>query len=62
MTSDPNTAPLVDRLWESDAASALTNEAAREIERLREQVTNLRALVANAKLALGCEPTDGVCL
>jgi len=28
------TAPLVDRLWESDAASALTNEAAREIERL----------------------------
>lgn len=26
---------LVDRLWDSDEASALTNEAAREIERLQ---------------------------
>jgi hypothetical protein len=26
--------PLIERLWESDAASALTNEAARKIEKM----------------------------
>lgn len=36
---------LIEELWESDAASALTNRAAREIERLEEklqQVVNER--------------------
>jgi len=37
MPSDPQTT-LLERLWASDEASALTNEAAREIERLREVV------------------------
>lgn len=32
---------LIERLWESDEASALTNEAAREIERLRSAIDNL---------------------
>lgn len=31
---------IVERLWQSDEASALTNEAAREIERLRGAVAN----------------------
>lgn len=36
--ADPDATPpaeLIERLWSSDAASALTNQAAREIERLR---------------------------
>lgn len=36
---------LIERLWESDAASALTNQAAREIEKLEatlQQVVNER--------------------
>lgn len=32
---------IVERLWQSDEASALTNEAAREIERLRARVREL---------------------
>lgn len=32
---------LTKRLWESDEASALTNEAAREIEKLREALEPL---------------------
>lgn len=36
MTTDPaGRVDIADRLWSSDVASALTNEAAREIERLR---------------------------
>lgn len=34
-------ADLVARLWDSDAASALTNEAAREIERLQAVLTQI---------------------
>lgn len=34
---------LVERLWESDAASALTNEAARAIEELVCEMLGLRA-------------------
>ena len=36
---DPTTEQrdIAERLWESDVASALTNEGAREIERLRDQ-------------------------
>lgn len=37
---------LVERLFESDAASALTNEAAREIERLHMALEALRAIEA----------------
>ena len=42
---------IVDRLWESDAASAVTNEAAREI-------TALRAALVGARKAL--EPFEQV--
>lgn len=33
---------LIERLWESDEASALTNEAARELEKLQNEVETLR--------------------
>ncbi len=38
MADSRTTASLIDRLWGSDAANALTNEAAREIERLRRRI------------------------
>lgn len=43
MTADPaGRVDIADLLWSSDVAGALTNEAAREIERLR---TALRSIV-----------------
>lgn len=45
---------LVTRLFDSDVASALTNEAAREIERLKKE--NERLSDELAKLALVKEP------
>jgi hypothetical protein len=36
---------IADRLWSSDIASALTNEAAREIERLRTVLTETHAKI-----------------
>ena len=41
----PRKGDIVDRLWASDAASALTNEAAREIEKLRAQLAAANAQV-----------------
>lgn len=35
---------IVDELFESDEASALTNRAAREIERLREELETIEEL------------------
>jgi hypothetical protein len=42
MTETPETTSLVERLLASDAASVLTNEAAREIERLRRIIEAVR--------------------
>ena len=44
---------IVERLWASDAASALTNEAAREITLLRQQLASARvaALEEAAKVS-----------
>jgi hypothetical protein len=38
---------LVDRLWENDTASALTNEAAREIERLQRVIDGRPSMTAS---------------
>lgn len=45
MTDTPPVSDLEKRLLDSDAASALTNEAAREIARLRAENERLRATV-----------------
>lgn len=51
--SPQQTTDIADRLWDNDEASALTNEGAREIERLRDlsgarwaEIEQLRALVS----------------
>lgn len=43
---------LVERLWASDAASALTNEAAREIERLNARVDELNRTATDRQYML----------
>lgn len=56
MPTETTKPDLVERLWESDAASALTNEAAREIKRLRAaNAKMLRAMDAIAEAYLGLE-------
>lgn len=48
MTTDPaGRVDIADRLWSSDVASALTNEAAREIERLRTALGTIAATVTD---------------
>lgn len=44
---------IVQRLWDSDQASALTNEAAREIEHRDWEIERLRALLREAWMLTG---------
>jgi len=44
---------IVQRLWDSDQASALTNEAAREIEHRDFEIERLRALLREAWMLTG---------
>ena len=59
MTTDPaGRVDIADRLWSSDVASALTNEAAREIERLRAALKT----IASVKYGLEISDSDEVML
>lgn len=51
---------LVERLWASDAASALTNEAARKIEALEAEVARLREALKDTVAAAGGIYSDNV--
>lgn len=57
----PDENDLVSRLWASDTASALTNEAAREIERLRDALRPFASLAPHypQKRFYGNRPTTG---
>lgn len=52
---------IVERLWQSDEASALTNEAAREIERLRKEVERLQSSLSAISGAMAHDPNYGLC-
>lgn len=47
---------IVERLWASDAASALTNEAAREITLLRQQLASARDAALEEAAAVAERP------
>lgn len=51
---------IVERLWQSDEASALTNEAAREIERLRAENERLRRILVITSPGMGNDPSAGL--
>lgn len=51
---------LIERLWDSDAAKALTNEAAREIEAQQAEIARLRAALISSGHAAGAGLTDDV--
>lgn len=52
METEMSEKTLTERLWDSDAASALTNEAAREIERLEAKVKELNRIATDRQYML----------